>query len=174
MNTLKSMFMAVFLTVFAGSANAATYLGDVTNSQFLVNEHVVPGSFNEDYTFDVTEDQHVAGVASNWFILDEDLVSVLFDIDLISLTFSKLVGIDTWSTLYSTSIPSGGTDFFNAIISAGFYKVNVIGNAIGESGGQYALHGEFTAAPIPEPSVIALMLGGLGLVGFMARRRKAA
>ncbi len=31
-----------------------------------------------------------------------------------------------------------------------------------------------TTAPIPEPSTIALMLGGLGLVGFMAARRNRA
>jgi hypothetical protein len=29
-------------------------------------------------------------------------------------------------------------------------------------------------APVPEPSTYALMLGGLGVVGFLARRRKAA
>lgn len=31
----------------------------------------------------------------------------------------------------------------------------------------------FPASAVPEPSAIAMMLGGLGLVGFMARRRKA-
>ncbi|MFG6442720.1 FxDxF family PEP-CTERM protein [Roseateles sp. LKC17W] len=32
----------------------------------------------------------------------------------------------------------------------------------------------FVATPVPEPQTYALMLGGLGLVGWMARRRKAA
>jgi hypothetical protein len=33
---------------------------------------------------------------------------------------------------------------------------------------------DMVTAPIPEPETYALMLAGLGLVGFMARRRKQA
>jgi hypothetical protein len=29
-----------------------------------------------------------------------------------------------------------------------------------------------TIAPVPEPETYALMLGGLGVVGFMARRKR--
>ncbi len=31
----------------------------------------------------------------------------------------------------------------------------------------------FQAAPVPEPSTYAMMLGGLGLLAFMARRKRA-
>jgi len=31
----------------------------------------------------------------------------------------------------------------------------------------------YSLAPVPEPETYALMLAGLGLVGFMARRRKS-
>jgi hypothetical protein len=34
-------------------------------------------------------------------------------------------------------------------------------------------HGHFTLAPIPEPETYALMLAGLGALGFLARRRRA-
>ena len=49
------------------------------------------------------------------------------------------------------------------------------------SGGSFASIGaqpqnklkfDFTATPVPEPETYALMLAGLGLVGFMARRRQ--
>jgi hypothetical protein len=33
---------------------------------------------------------------------------------------------------------------------------------------------EVTITPVPEPSTYALMIAGLGVVGYMARRRKAA
>lgn len=45
-----------------------------------------------------------------------------------------------------------------AIYGDGFYSV-----------GEVSFSG--TMAPVPEPSAIALMLGGIGLVGFVARRR---
>ncbi len=35
------------------------------------------------------------------------------------------------------------------------------------------LTADFTAAPVPEPETYALMLAGLGVLGFVARRRKA-
>jgi probable HAF family extracellular repeat protein len=46
------------------------------------------------------------------------------------------------------------------------------GNGINNSGQVIAIAATTIAATIPEPEAYALLLAGLGLVGFMARRKK--
>ena len=55
-------------------------------------------------------------------------------------------------------------------IAAGSYDLRVNGTLTGSSGGTYG--GTISAAPIPEPETYAMMLAGLGLMGFVVRRRK--
>ena len=56
-------------------------------------------------------------------------------------------------------------------LPAGDYVIKVTGNANGSHGGTYGL--AMQLAPIPEPQTYAMLLAGLGLVGFAARRRSA-
>ena len=62
---------------------------------------------------------------------------------------------------------SGVGTFDNAV----FYYGNVAGDAIGLS--EVVDNIDLVAGAVPEPETYALMLAGLGVVGFMARRRKA-
>ena len=72
-----------------------------------------------------------------------------------------------------TAPPSGpfaGVSFLSMLRgSLAYVNVHTAGNAAGEVRGQL-----IEVAQIPEPSTYAMLLGGLGIVGFMARRRRAA
>lgn len=50
------------------------------------------------------------------------------------------------------------------------YELKVSGT-VGASGGSYG--GNIVATPVPEPETYAMMLAGLGALGFLARRRKS-
>jgi hypothetical protein len=76
---------------------------------------------------------------------------------LLGSTTAELGSINTWSTL-SLSFPS-----ITSISWAGF----------GSGAHYYGVDNfTFSAAAIPEPESYAMLLAGLALLGFMARRRK--
>ena len=73
-----------------------------------------------------------------------------------------------------------GSRFYQSSDSASYRSITLNQNAIDDLNAavgqqnEWALGGAFDAtAPIPEPETYALMLAGLGVVGWMAWRRKA-
>jgi len=65
-----------------------------------------------------------------------------------------------------SSIPS-------SMLSAGSYEVRLIGvTSASMTPNPWAESGGLVLAAIPEPETYAMMLAGLGLMGFVARRRK--
>ncbi len=80
-------------------------------------------------------------------------------------TSGKLLG--------ATQLSSGNVDNWNfsyANLAAGSYYVQVKGSVLGNGSGKY--NADLALAPVPEPETYAMMLGGLGLLAFTARRRK--
>jgi hypothetical protein len=67
-----------------------------------------------------------------------------------------------------SSAGKGRYAFFSAGSSSSFV-LNLMGTA--KAGATYS--GDVTVTAVPEAETYAMMLGGLGLLGFMARRRKA-
>jgi energy-converting hydrogenase Eha subunit G len=76
--------------------------------------------------------------------------------------FTNGVGNLTWSGVYGTAY------------TLDYHATVPLGDASGFGGVAYALHltGVATAAPVPEASTYGMMMAGLGLVGFMASRRR--
>lgn len=67
-----------------------------------------------------------------------------------------------------TSAGKGRYAFFSSSPSSSF-TLNLFGTA--NAGATYS--GDVTVTAVPEAETYAMMVGGLGLLGFMARRRKA-
>ena len=80
-------------------------------------------------------------------------------------------GITGYSvTLYDSTFAAIGTDttpaaFSFAGLGAGTYYLTFVGTGTGSYGGTLEV------SAVPEPETYALMLAGLGVVGFMAARR---
>lgn len=98
--------------------------------------------------------------------------------DFYSLSLSK--DGSTWQPYHTVlafeGTVGGGVETFtpNVIATADFYRYARISASFGD---QYNSVGEVqfsgVAAPVPEPTTVALMLSGLGAVGLLARRRRA-
>jgi hypothetical protein len=74
-----------------------------------------------------------------------------------------------------TSVNSGAMDVWSLSsdnLAAGNYYVLVSGNLVSDTSASFG--GAVMLAPVPEPETYGMMLAGLGVLGFLARRRKAA
>jgi PEP-CTERM motif len=83
--------------------------------------------------------------------------------------------LSAWGTtvIYSPTV-SATTVVLNPLsLAAGTYTLQIRGTVSGSSGGSYAGVLNLTN-PVPEPETYAMMLAGLGLMGFMSRRRKTS
>jgi hypothetical protein len=96
-----------------------------------------------------------------------------------SAQFGGWIGFDVaFDDSFLSAPGTDGSTFAVAVLDDGFNTVggnflaqfNLFSNGISSSGAT----GIATVTAVPEPSAILMMLSGLGLVGFMVRRRKAA
>lgn len=178
----KSLFAAVvFATAsFGSSAVMAQTVGttpqvlDLTDGTGFFGDTLAAGnsgaSFDDHFTFTVEG-------TTGW-----NFDAVVSSISRTASTGLDITGLSLYSVAGDTLVASGMQMSSGAIdvwtvstnsLAAGDYYLAVSGNLVSADaasfGGAVAL-----AAPVPEPETYGMMLAGLGVVGFLARRRKAA
>jgi len=92
----------------------------------------------------------------------------------LDITGLALYGEDETLITTGTSLMSGAMDVWSISsdnLAAGNYYLQVSGNLVSDTGASFG--GAVMLAPVPEPETYGMMLGGLGILGFLARRRKA-
>ena len=92
----------------------------------------------------------------------------------LDITGLALYGEDDTLITNGSSVMSGAMDVWSITANnlvAGNYYLQVNGTLVSDAGASFG--GAVMMAPVPEPETYGMMLGGLGLLGFLARRRKA-
>lgn len=110
--------------------------------------NLTSGSFAFPYTFSLTGPATVTGDTNS------------SGISWVGVTLSNP------AALFSASDANPDDGFSFSGLSAGNYTLTFQGSGTGGFGGYY------TVTAVPEPGTVALMLAGLGLVGFVGARRR--
>jgi len=166
----SSLMLAGLLATGASLATAAqientsalTFSGGSSDLGASFGPHTMGKSFLEKYTFDV----------NNPFTVSSAVISI-------ALGKGSALNIDNLSlsgaggSYAGVKSVVGNTQYYTinaSNLAAGAYTLAVGGSVAGHAGGSFG--GNLSVAAVPEASTLAMMLGGLALVGFAAYRRR--
>lgn len=156
--------------LLTAQANAATKdLGTLTatpSSTIFTNP---PGSFFDTTNFMISAPGTLHVTMSDLDLVEQTSMTVVFNNEALTGTL--------WNNYHPNGdTPLGALAQFDQTFSfylptAGAYHVDFTGLATGLGGGGYGVSLSL-AAPVPEPETYAMMVAGLGVLGWMGRRSR--
>ena len=158
----KQIAVVAALALSSTGALADIFNVNVINGTASFNHsNVVAGEFQDVWNFNIAGLVTADGILSNFsFRPNQDI-----DFGVVTLNGVELTVTNT--------VDAGGNLSLAKLFPANFVgPLQLVVNFT--SGGNGSYSGNINVTAVPEPETYALMLAGLGLVGFMARRRKAA
>ena len=172
----KTLYAAILVAMsgYMAPASAVTIstttpLGDLTGLAASIGNTfgsaAFGSSFSDSYTFDLST---LAQSVGTTVTINLALGPNSFQLSNMAIKLTDSTGATTYA---SDSIMDASNALqLSANLNAGIgYRFLVTGDVTGNLGGGYG--GVLQAVPVPEAETYAMMLAGLGLVGFMARRR---
>lgn len=165
---IKAIAAAALFSIGSMAANATT-LNLGTLDEDITNSGGVATSFgavvNDNFTFSLSA---ASSVESNVTTFLGNLTPAFYGIYTSGL--DSLVGTADDQLVVGHGFTSISTSQFDTL-AAGSYHFKVFGlsNAALSA---YAISASATALPVPEPETYAMLLAGLGMIGFIGARRR--
>lgn len=150
---MKPFAAAALLGLSAPAFAAGGSLGVLDDTTVVIgNPAVATPFFFDTYTFTLDDAATVFGGAFAFGVTN----------------FSAVLQDATFATVGTDADPADGFSFEG--LAAGDYALSFLG--FSDTGGAYGGVVSAVAAPVPEPETYAMLLAGLGAIGFMVRRRR--
>lgn len=172
--TRTKTLLGLLLAGYMGTAAAVgpSDLGNLTGQTVSIGNSFVAGAtFSDEYIFDIMPESAAVGTAVTINLDIPQFVGQEFAIENFIVAFKDSLN-NTIVSDFQTSSTDYTLSVFANLPAALDYKFVVSGNVTGNLGGSYG--GVLQAVPVPEAKSYAMMMAGLGLVGFTVLRRRAS
>ena len=157
--------MLAAASVFVFNANATTTDWGAHGPLEVAAAITPVGSFEDSYLFSLASAASVFSTA-----VSNNLTNVLGLTGGNVVLFRETGAVDAAVGSFAFNDVTGSISHSFGALAGGDYYYQVSGTGTGSAGGFYTLSS--TVTPVPEPETYALMLAGLGAMGFVARRRR--